>query len=118
VLKEFKEFIASGDLIAIAVGLIMALTLFEVIDSLVVNIINPIIAAVFGKPDFSELTLDIGDGVITYGNFLNAVITFIIVAFVLFLLVKGYNAITKKKDEEEGPTEVDLLTEIRDELKK
>ncbi len=117
-LKEFREFIASGDLIAIAVGLIMALTLFDVINSLVENIINPIIAAVFGKPDFSELTLDIGDGVIKYGNFLNALITFVIIAFVLFLMVKLYNKVTGKVDEDDGPSEVDLLTEIRDSLNK
>ncbi len=117
-LKEFKEFINKGDIVTIAVGLIMALALFAVIESLVADIITPIIAAIFGEPDFSALTLDIGDGVITYGAFLNTVFAFIIIAFVLFLIVKGYNALTRKQEEEAGPSEVDLLTEIRDELKK
>jgi large conductance mechanosensitive channel len=118
VLKEFKEFIDKGDLVTIAVGLILALALTDLVNSLVDNIINPIIAAVFKEPNFDELTVEIGEGVITYGRFITALISFLILAFVLFLMVKGYNALTRKKEEEAGPTEVELLTEIRDSLKK
>ena len=117
-LKEFKEFINKGDIVTIAVGLILALALFSVVESLIADIITPIIAAIFGEPDFSALTLDIGDGVITYGNFLNALFAFIVIAFILFLMVKGYNKLTRKQEEDAGPTEVDLLTEIRDSLKR
>ena len=92
-LKEFKEFILEGDLVEVAVGLILALYVKTVVDSLVADIITPVIAAVFGEPNFSSLTLDIGDGVITYGNFLNAVLSFVIVGFVLFLSAYAYNTV-------------------------
>ena len=120
-LKEFKEFILKGDLVEVAVGLILALYIKTVVDSLVADIITPIIAAVFGQPNFSSLTLDIGDGEIKYGNFLNAVISFVIVGFVLFLIVKAYNTAKRsfsKPGEEEDDTaeEVVLLREIRDSL--
>lgn len=115
-LKEFREFIDKGDLVTIAVGLILALALNDLINSLVENIINPIIGAIFGEPNFNELTLDIGKGVITYGTFITALISFVILAFVLFLMVKAYNRFTA--DRSDGPSEVDLLTEIRDSLNK
>ena len=117
-LKEFKEFINKGDIVTVAVGLILALALFDVVTSLVEDVITPLIAAFGGNPDFSELTFSVGDGVVKYGNFLNALIAFVIIGFVLFLMVKAYNRATRKQDEEDGPSEVDLLTEIRDQLKK
>ncbi|MGH2630964.1 MAG: large conductance mechanosensitive channel protein MscL [Actinomycetota bacterium] len=116
-LKEFKDFALKGNLIEIAVGLILALAFFAVVTSLVADIITPIIGAIFGQPDFSSLTIDIGDAQIRYGAFLNTVINFLIVAFVLFLIVKGANRMIPKKDEEVGPSEVELLTEIRDSLR-
>ena len=80
------------------------------------NILMPIVAAIFGQPDFSELGLSIGDARISYGRFINDVIAFVIIAFVVFLLVKAYNSMNKAEEEEDGPSEVDLLTEIRDSL--
>lgn len=119
-LKEFKEFLLKGNLLEIAVGLILALAFSAVVNSLVADIITPIIAAVFGQPDFSSLVLDIGDGRIKYGLFLNAVVSFVIIGFVLFLIVKAFNqakALAGKTDpEEEDDEQIVLLREIRDAL--
>jgi large conductance mechanosensitive channel len=96
-LKEFKAFIMRGNLVEIAVGLVIALAFAALVASLVADIVTPIIAAIFGQPDFSALKIDIGDSAITYGNFLNALITFVLVAFVMFLIVKAYNRVTEPK---------------------
>lgn len=76
----------------------------------------PIVAAIFGKPNFDSLTLDIGDGVILYGTFISAVVNFLIVAAALFLVLKAATKMVRQEEEESGPTEVELLTEIRDAL--
>lgn len=122
-IKEFKEFLLEGDLVEIAVGLIIALKVTEVVESLTENIINPIIGAVFGEPDFGHLVLTIGKGRITYGSFINSVIAFVLTGFVLFLIVKAYNEAkrrTTKPAEEVDDTaeEVVLLREIRDSLRR
>jgi large conductance mechanosensitive channel len=96
-LKEFKAFILKGNLIEIAVAFIVALAFAAVVASFVVDIVTPIIAAIFGQPDFSSLKIDIGDSAISYGKFLNAVITFLIVAFVMFLIVKAYSRMSRPK---------------------
>jgi large conductance mechanosensitive channel len=96
-LKEFKAFVTRGNLIEIAVGLVMALAFAAVVASFVADIVTPIIAAIFGQPDFGALAIDIGDSAITYGNFLNALLTFLVVAFVMFLVVKAYNRMTGPK---------------------
>ena len=90
-LEEFKKFILQGNLIEIAVGLILALKVKDVVDSLVADVITPIIAAAGGQPNFDSLVIDIGDGEIRYGAFLNTVLSLLIVGFVLFLIVKAYN---------------------------
>lgn len=139
-LKEFKEFISKGNVLEMAVGLIMAIYFGAIIKSLVNDIIMPPIGKLLGGVDFSKLKIVIqetvpavmdGDKVITpevpevamlYGVFLNTILTFIIVAFAIFMIVKAYNNM-KKKDEAAapppGPTkEEKLLEEIRDLLKK
>ncbi len=122
-LKEFKDFLMKGNLLEIAVGLILALAFKTVVDSLVADVLTPVIAAIFGQPDFSSLVLDIGDGQVRYGAFLNTVVSFVIIGFVLFLVVKAYNrmvAMASRKGEteetEEDSAEVVLLREIRDQL--
>ena len=90
-LKEFKDFLLKGNLLEIAIGLVLALAFKTVIDSLVADVITPIIAAIGGQPNFDSLTLDIGDGQIRYGAFLNTIISFVIIGFVLFLIVKAFN---------------------------
>ena len=122
-LKEFKEFILEGDLVEIAIGLILALKVADVVDSLTENIINPIIAAIFGEPNFGHLSFTIGDGEITYGNFINSVISFVLVGFILFLMVKAYNEAKRRSRKPGEPVddtaeEVLLLREIRDSLSK
>src|SRR5699024_5580590 len=112
-----------GDLVEIAIGLILALKVADVVDSLTENIINPIIAAIFGEPNFGHLSFTIGDGEITYGNFINSVISFVLVGFILFLMVKAYNEAKRRSRKPGEPVddtaeEVLLLREIRDSLSK
>jgi large conductance mechanosensitive channel len=97
VIKEFKDFVMKGNLVEIAVAFIMALAFAAVVSSFVTDIITPIIGAIFGQPDFSALKIDIGKSAITYGNFLNAILTFLLVAVVMFLVVKAYNRIADPK---------------------
>ncbi len=113
-LQEFKEFISRGNLIEIAVGLIIALKVKDIVDSLINDLIMPIIGAIFGKPNFGDLTVKIGDGVVAYGRFINAVVNFLLIGFALFLIVKAYNAFTHKTEPEPEATEKDVLIEIRD----
>jgi large conductance mechanosensitive channel len=127
-IKEFKQFIARGNLVEIAVGLVMALAFVAVVASLVADVVTPVIGAIFGTHDFSGLTVTIwNDAVISYGAFLNALIAFLSVALaVFFLVVRPYNALKacmargSAADEvaEEPSEEVALLREIRDALRK
>jgi large conductance mechanosensitive channel len=112
---EFKEFINKGNIVMIAVGLIMALYFAKIVDALLVGVINPIIAAIFGESNFAQIGFDVGDARISIGLVIDAVISFVVVAFVLYLIVKAYNRM--RADDDAPPTEVDLLTEIRDELR-
>jgi large conductance mechanosensitive channel len=106
-----------GDLVAVAVAFIIGLAFKTVVDSLVNNIIMPIVGAIFGKPSFDDLTFKIGDGVVQYGLFINAIINFVIIAATLFVIVKVYEAMKARRspaEKAEDPTELDVLTEIRD----
>ena len=115
--SDFKKFLMQGDLVSVAVAFIIGLAFKTLVDSLVNNIIMPIIGAVFGKPSFDDLTFKIGDGVVRYGLFLNAVINFLIIAATLFVIVRTYEALRDRRspaEKAEDPTELDVLTEIRD----
>jgi large conductance mechanosensitive channel len=117
-LKEFKEFIATGDLVTTAVGLVMALYVKTVIDKFMEGVVNPIIGAIFGKPDLSAIGFNLGDARVSIGLVISAIIDLIVVGFVLFLVLKAYNNFKKKQPAAPaGPSEVDLLTEIRDSLR-
>jgi large conductance mechanosensitive channel len=116
-LKEFKEFVSKGNLVELAVAVILGLAFNVVVQSLVGDVFTPLIAAIFGQPDFSSITIPVGDSEILIGNFLNALIYFVIVAFVLFLVVKAYNRAFPRKEAAAGPSEIELLTEIRDALR-
>ena len=90
-LKGFRDFVTRGDLIEIAVGLIMALALFALVQSLIADLITPIIAAVVGQPDFGDLTFTINGSEFRYGDFINALITFLsVAAAVYFFIVVPY----------------------------
>lgn len=122
-LREFKEFILKGNLIEIAVGLILALKFNEVINAFTNGIISPIIGAIVGRPSFDN-TLKIGDGRLLIGAFLTTVMTFVITGFVLFLIVRTYSravSMSRRGQIPEEATEpgedVLLLREIRDSLR-
>lgn len=118
-LKEFKQFIARGNVIDLAVGVIIGAAFTAIVQSLVTNLINPLIGLFVGKIDLSNLVFQVGDAKFKYGSFLNSVINFLIIAFVVFLIVKAVNKVIKKEEKEEpaAPTEADYLKEIRDLLK-
>ena len=102
-LKEFKEFALRGNVMELAVAVIMGAAFQGIISSLTGDIISPVLG-LFGGVDFSNLAINIGDASIRYGAFITAVINFIIMAFVIFLMVKGMNKLAglrKKKDSEE-----------------
>jgi large conductance mechanosensitive channel len=115
VLKEFKEFALRGNLLEIAVGLVLALAFVAVVTAFVNGIVMPLIAAIVGEPSFDDIVWTINGSAILIGTFLTAVINFLLIAFVLFLIVKAANRM-QGPAQEAGPTEVELLTQIRDEL--
>ena len=123
-LKGFKEFISRGNVVELAVGVIIGAAFKNIVDALVDGIINPLIAAVIGKPDFSDafiLTLNGTD--VKFGLLITAIINFILMAFAIYFCIvvpmNALNARRKKAEElaeEEASDEVKLLTEIRDAL--
>lgn len=140
-LNEFKAFIAKGNVVDLAVGIIIGAAFTAIVNSLVSDLINPIIGVVTGGIDFSNLFINLGSTeftslaaardagapVFAYGAFITAVINFMIIAWVVFLLVKAVNKLkdaTARKEAAEaaaapaGPSELDVLLEIRDALKK
>jgi large conductance mechanosensitive channel len=90
-LTEFKKFALRGNLVELAVAIILGLAFNAVVQSLVDDVLMNLIAAAVGEPDFSALTFKVGDAVIRYGDFITAVVNFILVAFALFLVVKAIN---------------------------
>ncbi len=135
-IKEFKDFIAKGNVMDMAVGIIIGAAFTAIVSSLVGDLINPIIGLFTGGVDFTELFFILGSGdyatlaaaeeagaaVFAYGRFIMAVINFLIIAWVVFILVKAVNSVKKKEEPapaaDPGPTELDILMEIRDSLKK
>ena len=120
--QEFKEFAFKGNIIELAIAFVLGAAFATVVSSLVDNILLPIVAAIFGQPDFSRISIDIGESEILYGSFLNAVLSFLLVAAALFFfVVKPYKAIQREEEEapaeDPGPSEVDLLIQIRDALR-
>jgi large conductance mechanosensitive channel len=128
IIKEFREFIARGNVIDLAVGVIIGGAFGKIVTSLVDQVVMPPIGALLGKVDFSQLKIILlpadpltkhAEVAIGYGAFFNTVIQFLIVAMVVFLIVKGINTLRRKEAEAPaGPTATEtLLTEIRDLLK-
>ncbi len=119
-LKEFKEFIARGNVMDMAVGIIVGSAFTTIVKDLVAYLINPLIGLFIGKIDLSNIVFTVGAAQFKVGAFLNAVINFLIIAFVVFLLVKGVNHFRGKKEEESAETpsaEVQYLKEIAETLK-
>lgn len=125
-LKEFKEFIARGNVMDMAVGIIIGAAFTAIVTSMVDDMINPIIGLVVGGVDFSDFFLRFGEGdnaaTIRYGAFVTSVINFLIIAFVVFMLVRTVNKIRRAAtpeaepaaEEPAAPTQEELLAEIRD----
>ncbi len=137
-LNEFKNFIARGNVMDMAVGIIIGAAFTAIVSSLVADLINPIIGLFMGGIDFGAMYLNLsgqeyaslaaaqeaGAATVNYGLFINALINFLIIAFVVFMLVKGVNKLKdaatnpEVKDAPPPPADIKLLTEIRDLLKK
>jgi large conductance mechanosensitive channel len=90
-LKEFKEFAMKGNVLDLAIGVVIGGAFGKIIDSLVTNIITPLIGMILGKVDINSLAFTVGNATVTYGRFLNSILDFVIVAFALFLIVKQIN---------------------------
>jgi len=135
-LKDFKAFLMKGDIVALATAVIIGGAFNKIVGSLVKDVIMPVIGVLMGgknvnnlffsldggEYDTVEAAVEAGGAIMTYGNFLQAVIDFIIIGFVIYWLLKGYEK-TKKKEEAKpaapkGPSQEELLIEIRDELRK
>ncbi|KAF3301794.1 MULTISPECIES: large conductance mechanosensitive channel protein MscL [Lactobacillales] len=125
-LKEFRDFIAKGNVLDMAIGVVMATAFTTIVNSLVNDIIMPFVGLFLGSTDFTSITVQLGSAVLTLGNFIQAVITFLIIALVLFFVMKAVASL-KSQFEKDGVEEDDevalvdsqelLLTEIRDLLK-
>jgi large conductance mechanosensitive channel len=122
-MKEFKEFAVKGNVMDLAIGVIIGAAFGKIVSSLVANILMPFVGILLNGMDFAALSFKIGEAEIKYGLFISAVIDFIIIAFVLFLIIKGVNNMRKKEAAAPAappaPTnEEKLLMEIRDALRK
>ncbi len=119
-LKEFKTFISKGNVIDLAVGVIIGSAFGKIVSSLVNDILMPIIGIIIGGIDFSNLTIQIKDATIKYGIFIQNIIDFLIVAFCIFIFIKLINKVSKKEEEKKEKVvseETKILKEIRDILK-
>ena len=127
-LKEFKEFISKGNVVDLAVGVIIGGAFGKIVTSLVNDIIMPLIGVIIGGINFTNLSIKIGESVIAYGSFIQNIIDFLIIAACIFVFVKFVNKLTnlnkveakeeQKKEEPKVAEDIKLLTEIRDLLKK
>lgn len=125
-IEEFKKFIMRGNVLDLAVGVVMGNAFSKIVSSLVNDIMMPFIGVIIGGHDFSNLSIKVGSASIMYGSFIQNIIDFLIIAFSIFIFIKIINTLTKKKEKEdtkkdkakEVSEEVLLLREIRDSLKK
>jgi len=122
-LKEFKEFAMKGNIVDLAVAVVIGGAFGNIVTKFNESIISPLIAMIMGKGGLSELTVTAGSAVFPVGLFLQAVIDFILIAFVLFLVIKAMNSMKKKEEAAPAapaptPEDIQLLREIRDALKK
>jgi large conductance mechanosensitive channel len=122
-LNEFKEFINRGNVMDLAVAVIIGGAFGAIVNSLINDIIMPLIGVILGGIDFTGLSIVVGDSTILYGNFIQAIVNFLVIAFSVFLVMRAANSAKKEEEVEEAAdpepsAEVQILTEIRDLLKK
>ncbi|HFJ9452551.1 large-conductance mechanosensitive channel protein MscL [Bacillus tropicus] len=121
--NEFKKFAFKGNVVDLAVGVVIGAAFGKIVSSLVKDIITPLLGMVLGGVDFTDLKLTFGKSSIMYGNFIQTIFDFLIIAAAIFMFVKVFNKLTSKKEEEkeeeipEPTKEEELLSEIRDLLK-
>jgi large conductance mechanosensitive channel len=117
-MKDFRAFIMKGNVLDLAVAVIIGIAFNAVVNSLVNDVIMQVIAAIFGEPNFNDLTFTIGDGIIYYGRFLTALVNFLVIAATIFVIVRAFEELQKRRrgteELEERPEEIVLLSEIRD----
>lgn len=119
--KDFKEFIAQGNVMDLAVGIIIGAAFGQIVSSLVDNVIMPLVGILLGGINFTSLNFTIGNANVEYGIFIQSVVDFLIIAFSIFIVIRLLNKLRKKQEEkEEEPIDeqIELLKEIRDLLKK
>ena len=118
--KEFKDFIARGNMMDMAIGIIIGSAFSAIVASLINDIFMPIVGIVFGEPSFANVYIKIFSGYILVGNFIQTVVNFLVLAVVAFVLIKVITMLRRKKEDDpvEPSNEEKLLTEIRDLLKK
>ncbi|MEA3438746.1 MAG: large-conductance mechanosensitive channel protein MscL [Chloroflexota bacterium] len=117
-LNDFREFLQRGNVVDLVVAVILGAAFTGIVNSIVDDILMPIIGIILGGLDFSGLTIQVGEAKILYGSFLEAVVNFIIIGFAMFLVVRGYNRLRREQVDEpqippEPTPEVKLLTDIR-----
>lgn len=121
-LKEFREFAIKGSVVDLAVGVIIGTAFGKIVSSLVADIIMPVIGILIGGINYEDLILEIGDAQVTYGKFIQNLIDFVVIAFVIFLMVKVINHFRRQEEKEPKvappPRQEQLLEEIRDLLKR
>jgi large conductance mechanosensitive channel len=118
VLKEFKEFVNRGNVLDLAVAVVLGVAFAAVVNAFVEYVLLALIGAIFGQPGFTWLDFEVNGVTIGLGSFVGAVVNFLLVAFGVFLAVKAVSTMRKPQDAPAGPTEVELLTEIRDALQR
>ena len=125
-IKEFKEFISKGNVMDMAVGIIIGGAFTAIVNSLVESILMPIIGAISGGKSVADMSVTVGNAAIGYGAFIQAIIDFLLIAWVLFMIIKAINKAKAKLEAEKAeapaepepaPADIELLTEIRDLLK-
>ena len=117
--EEFKKFAFKGNVVDMAIGVIVGGAFTSIVNSLVNDIFTPIVGVISGGYDFSGLTVKVGEAEVLIGNFINAIISFLLVALCLFLFIKFINKFKAKEEAKPAatPKDIELLTEIRDLLK-
>lgn len=122
---EFKEFIARGDVMSMAIGIIIGGAFTAIVNSLVNDVITPFLGIILGGLNFTDIAITVGSAQLMVGKFIQAIITFLLTALVIFCIMKFFNQFQRKKEEEpalepaepEIPADIQLLTEIRDMLR-
>ena len=118
-LKEFREFAVRGNVVDMAVGVIIGGAFGKIVSSLVGDVVMPVLGILTGGVDFKDLKITLAPAVtLNYGAFIQNVFDFIIIAFAIFMMIKGINKVKKPVEEVKGPSQEELLAEIRDLLKK